>query len=68
MKIKKYIYMPIIFAIYLGVMAYFGKNNDNISTGEYFAVLGVGALVIVFLYFTLRRKDKLKDNNQDLDK
>ena len=59
--------MPIVLLAYLGVMAWFGYKNEHIGTAEYFAVLGITTLVIVLLYFTLRRKEKLKDKNKDTD-
>ncbi len=61
-KFKKSQLLPPILLVYLGFMAYLGRNL--FFEGEYlyyFSVLGISLLVIILLYFSLRRKERLKE-------
>lgn len=73
-KFKKSQLLPPILLVYLAFMAYLGRNL--FYEGQYlyyFSVLGISLVVIVLLYFSLRRKERLKeqkeqDKQKDLNK
>lgn len=57
-KIKQSVIVPVCLAIYLGIMAYIGRDNftsDNKFT--YYSVLAVSLVIIVILHFVLRKKN-----------
>ena len=61
-KIKRSVVFPLIMLAYLGVMAWIGR--DRLEKGEYlyyFGIIGVSLLIIVLLYFSLRKKEQLRD-------
>lgn len=64
-KIKRSIVFPAIMLIYLAVMAWIGR--DRLYRGEYlyyFGIVGVGLVIIVLLYFALRKKEKLQQERE----
>ena len=65
----RHIVIPVLLLIYLIVMiAIFGirlyKQGDYV---HFFTVTGVSLAVIVLLYFTLRRRQRLRDH-KEIDK
>ena len=61
-KIKRSVVFPLIMLAYLAVMAWLGR--DRLERGEYlyyFGIIGVGLIIIVLLYFSLRKKEKLRE-------
>ena len=65
-KIKRSVIFPIIMLIYLGAMAWIGR--DRLERGEYlyyFGIIGVGLLIIVLLYFSLRKKEQLQQRREE---
>ena len=64
-KIKRSVIFPIIMLIYLGAMAWIGR--DRLARGEYlyyFGIIGISLLIIVLLYFSLRKKEQLRDRRE----
>ena len=68
-KIKRSVVFPLIMLAYLAVMAWLGR--DRLERGEYlyyFGIIGVGLIIIVLLYFSLRKKEKLPPQYGDSEK
>ena len=64
-KIKRSVIFPIIMLIYLGAMAWIGR--DRLARGEYlyyFGIIGISLLIIVLLYFSLRKKEQLRQRRE----
>ena len=65
-KIKRSVIFPVIMLAYLAVMAWIGR--DNLTQGNYlryFSIIGVSLIIIVLLYFSLRRKEKLQKQREE---
>lgn len=65
-KIKRSVVFPLIMLAYLAVMAWLGR--DRLERGEYlyyFGIIGVGLIIIVLLYFSLRKKEKLREQREN---
>lgn len=65
-KIKQSVIVPVCLAIYLGIMAYIGRDNftsDNKFT--YYSVLAVSLVIIVILHFVLCKKEHLRQRRQE---
>jgi len=65
-KIKRSVVFPLIMLAYLGAMAWIGR--DRLQNGEYlyyFGIIGVSLLIIVLLYFSLRKKEQLRKQRED---
>ena len=65
-KIKRSVVFPLIMLAYLAVMAWLGR--DRLERGEYlyyFGIIGVGLIIIVLLYFSLRKKEKLRKQREN---
>lgn len=61
-KFKKSTYLPVALLIYFGYMTYPGRGY--FYGGEYFYYFGIIAIcliVIVLLHFSLKRREKLRD-------
>lgn len=64
-KIKRSVVFPIIMLAYLAAMAWIGR--DRLERGEYlyyFGIIGVGLIIIVLLYFSLRKKEQLREERE----
>ena len=64
-KIKRSVIFPIILFVYLAVMAWIGR--DNLTQGHtvrYCVIIGISLLIIVLLYFSLRKKEQLRDRRE----
>ena len=65
-KLKRSTVIPLCLLIYLAVMAWMGRTR--LADGEYlyyFGVLGISLLIIVALYWSLRRKEKLREQHDE---
>ncbi len=65
-KIKRSVVFPIILLAYLAAMAWVGR--DRLERGEYlyyFGIIGIGLIIIVLLYFSLRKKEQLQQRRED---
>ena len=65
-KIKRSVVFPIIMLAYLAVMAWLGR--DRLERGEYlyyFGIIGMGLIIIVLLYFSLRKKEQLREQREN---
>lgn len=62
-KIKKEFLFPSVLLIYLSIMAYisFPRYKESGNWGEYFAVTGISVLLVVLLFFLLKRKQQIRD-------
>ena len=62
-KIKKHVLFPAVLLLYLAIMAYisYPRYCESGNWGEYFAVIGISALLVVSLFFLLKRKQKIRD-------
>lgn len=61
MKLKRYIVIPVALLIYLAVMAYIGRGE--LYAGHYvyyFGIIAATLACIVLLFFTLRRRERLR--------
>lgn len=57
-----YIWLPIILTVYMGIMAYIGRESlrNPSSRITYIVSLVVEAIIIIVLYFILKRREKLR--------
>lgn len=62
-KIKKQFLFPAALLIYLAIMAYisYPRYKESGNWGEYFAVTGISVLLVVLLFFLLKRKQQIRD-------
>ncbi len=63
--LKKSIFIPSLLLIYLGVMAYMGR--DKFLSGnylEFFGILIVTLLCIILLHITLRKQEKIRERRR----
>lgn len=68
MKIKRSTFLPSILLVYLGVMAFIGWPaylSGATSALQYFGTVGETLVVIVLLFFSLRRRDRLRQEQID---
>ncbi len=64
-KIKRSVVFPLIMLVYLAFMAWIGR--DRLANGEYlyyFGIIGISLLIIVLLFFSLRKKEDLRDRRE----
>ncbi len=63
---RRTVLLPLGLLVYLAVMAYLGL--PHLRAGEYlfyFGVIGASLLVIVVLYFVLRRRERIRRENEE---
>lgn len=63
-KPKRSTVIPLCMLLYLGVMAWVGRQNMHDDPTYYWVVMGVSLLIIVGLYFALRRKEQLRERRE----
>ncbi len=72
MKSKRHIIIPALLFVYLGIVAFFSYENvqtGEVSMNEYILTIVGTLLIIVVLFFVLRRRDKLRQERlNDLNK
>ena len=59
---KRSIIIPVMLLIYLCIMAYFGwpHYSENGDYLEQFGIIGLTLVIIICLYFFLRRRDRYR--------
>lgn len=71
MKIKRSTLVPLILAVYLGVMATLGYDeyaSGRMSALYYFGVIGFTAVILILLHFNLKRRERLRrEREQDMN-
>lgn len=63
MKIKRSTFIPLLLLVYLAVMASIGYKQyacGDMSAAEYFGIIAVTLVVIVFLHFNMKRRERLR--------
>lgn len=68
MKLKRSIVIPSLLLVYLSVMATLGYpefRNGATSPQEYFGIIAVTLIVIVFLHFNLKYRDHVRQRNAE---
>ncbi|MCH5220738.1 MAG: hypothetical protein J1F05_00190 [Muribaculaceae bacterium] len=68
MKIRRSTSIPLILAIYLAVMAgigYKGYAGGETSALQYFGVIAITVLILILLHFSLKRREKLRQERTD---
>lgn len=63
--LKKSTFIPAVLLLYLAVMAYLGR--DKLIAGnylEYFGILIVTLLCILFLFFTFRKQEQVRERRR----
>ena len=48
-----------------GMFVYFFPRNNEMSEGEKWAVVGVSYLMLVILWFVLKKRDRLRRKRED---
>lgn len=65
---KKSVILPLALVAYLGAMSYVGYSgyaSGEFSPIRYYGVIAVSFIVIILLYFSLKRKEKLRKERED---
>lgn len=66
-KIRKSTIIPIALLVYLAVMATIGWRNwqaGQLTTLYYFGLVAITLLCIILLHFSLRRRERLRDQRE----
>ncbi|MDE6137027.1 MAG: hypothetical protein K2F97_06090 [Muribaculaceae bacterium] len=67
MKIKRSTLIPAVLLVYLAVMAAIGYSDyaaGRMSALYYFGIIAITLVVLVLLHFSLRRREKFRDNKK----
>lgn len=65
-KIKRSVYLPLVFLVYLAFMAYVGRGYYY--SGQYlryFGTIGASIVVIILLRWALKRRESLKEQREN---
>lgn len=64
-KIPRHILYPLIMLIYLGVMAWIGRDRLLVEKNYlyYFGVIAADLVVIFGVYFFVKKRDKLREKS-----
>lgn len=68
MKIKRSTLIPAVLLVYLAVMAAIGYPEyaaGRTSALYYFGIIAITLVVLVLLHFSLKRREKYRDNNKN---
>lgn len=68
MKIKRSTLIPAVLLVYLAVMAGIGYPEyaaGRTSALYYFGIIAITLVVLVLLHFSLKRREKYRDNNKN---
>ena len=68
MKIKRPTLIPAVLLVYLAVMAAIGYPEyaaGRTSALYYFGIIAITLVVLVLLHFSLKRREKYRDNNKN---
>lgn len=63
---KRHVIIPLLMLCYLAVMAYVARQR--LADGEYlyyFGVIGISLLIIIALYFSLKKKDQYRREREE---
>lgn len=65
-RIKKSLWLPLVFFIYTTAMAvYFLPNNHEMGTREKWATLIVSYLIVVLLWWMLKKKEQIQERREN---
>lgn len=68
-RIKRSTIIPVMLLVYLAVMSYIGRGE--LEAGNYlyyFSIIGLTLLAIVGVHFSLKRRERLREQRQDGNK
>lgn len=64
-KLRKSTWLALALFIYISAMAvYFLPRNTEISETEKYITLGVSYIIVIVLWFVLRKKEKFKERRE----
>lgn len=67
-RLPRHITVPLLLLIYLSIMAWLGLDglrSGATSPMQYFGTIALTLLVLVLLYFFLKKRDRLRRKRQD---
>ena len=62
---KHKLIVGLLFVYMTGMYIYFFPRNNEMSDVEKWAVVGVSYLLLVILWFVLKRRDRLRNRHED---
>lgn len=62
---KHKLIVGVLFVYMTGMFVYFFPRNNEMSDAEKWAVIGVSYLLLVILWFVLKRRDRLRSKHED---
>ena len=62
---KNKLIVGLLFVYMTGMYIYFFPRNNEMSDVEKWAVVGVSYLLLVILWFVLKRRDRLRSRHED---
>ncbi|MBE6303305.1 MAG: hypothetical protein E7089_05160 [Bacteroidales bacterium] len=62
---KHKLIVGLLFVYMTGMYIYFFPRNNEMSDVEKWAVVGVSYLLLVILWFVLKRRDRLRSRHED---
>ena len=62
---KHKLIVGLLFVYMTGMFVYFFPRNNEMSEGEKWAVVGVSYLMLVILWFVLKKRDSLRRKRED---
>ena len=67
-KFKLSVILPLLLLVYLLLMAYLGRQRFcNGHYLYYFGIIGIGLVIIIALYFVLKKKEQLRRQREDAE-
>ncbi|MCE5205637.1 MAG: LPXTG cell wall anchor domain-containing protein [Porphyromonadaceae bacterium] len=62
-KIKKQFLFPAVLLIYVAIMAYmsYPRYKESGNWNEFLTITGISLLLVVLLFFILKRKQQIRD-------
>lgn len=64
-RVKKSVWLPVVLLVYLAAMSYIGRGE--LAAGHYlyyFGIIGATLVCIIALHFTLRRRERLREERE----
>ena len=62
---KHKLIVGLLFVYMTGMFIYFFPRNNEMSDGEKWAILAVSYLLLVILWFVLKKRDRLRSKHND---
>lgn len=62
---KHKLIVGLLFVYMTGMFVYFFPRNNEMSDAEKWTVIGVSYLLLVILWFVLKRRDRLRSKHED---